>query len=237
MEYRCAGGEGVGVPGFGGDGSAGDEAGGGGLDELEGLGEEVFAGGEDDEGVAGGGGELGEGDGAGGAVAGGLAQVEGGAAGLAGGEAGVRLEEQDAGGLGGGHAADVEEFEVADVVPGEEGLAAGDLGEEGGVDAGGVLFFAGKGALEFGAGVVEAAEEAGVGKDAVVVGGEPGFLLGGLVPGVEERGEVGGFDGEERALRSDGGEGGGDGAGADGLADSLEGYGGGGGEEDGGGYL
>jgi hypothetical protein len=57
--------------------------------------------------------------------------------------------------LSGGEPGDVQEFELADVVPGEDGLATGDLVEEGGIgggDAGGFR--------EGGFGIGEAAVEA-----------------------------------------------------------------------------
>jgi hypothetical protein len=115
-------------------------------------------------------------------------------------EGAPRLEELGAVGLRGGHAGDVEEFELANVVPGEDGLLAGDLVEE--VDAGGDAGGRGEADLR----IVEPAEEARVLEDGVVVRGEPRLAFSGVGPLVEQRGEVGGLDGEQRILRHVGAE-------------------------------
>ena len=87
-------------------------------------------------------------------------------------EAGASLEELAAIGLRGGHAGDVEELELADVVPGEDGLFAGDLVEE--VDARGNAGGVGEAGLR----IAEAAEETRVLKDGVVGRCEPGLTFG-----------------------------------------------------------
>ena len=86
-------------------------------------------------------------------------------------EAATRLEELTLVRLRGGHARDVEKLELANVVPSEDGLFAGDTVEE--VDAGGDT----GGLCEAVLGIAEATEETRVLEDVVVVGGEPSLAL------------------------------------------------------------
>lgn len=88
----------------------------------------------------------------------------------------------------GSHAGDVEELEVANVVPDEEGLLASDLLKKLriGWKAGG----GGELVLRF----VEAGKGTRSGEGRVAVTGEPGTLFGGGRPGLEKGGEVRGFD-------------------------------------------
>ena len=121
-------GGGVGEPGLRGESLGGGLVG----DEGEGVGEEVLSRGEEEEAIRGG--CKGYGALAGGAGSG--AQIKGEARRAAEAPVGARLDEICLGGLGGGEAGDVEELEVADVVPGEDRLTAGDLRQQrGGGDA------------------------------------------------------------------------------------------------------
>ena len=99
------------------------------------------------------------------------------------------LQEFSLSGLRGRHAGDVEELEVANVVPGEDRVGSGNLVEQGcaGGESGGL----GEGGLR----IAQTAEEAGVGEDGVLVGGEPGLALSGVGPAMQERREVGRLDG------------------------------------------
>ena len=148
------------------DGVDGGFAGG---DELERVGDQVFAGGEQEE-VARGAWELGEGDGAG---AGGSASAErcGCRRSSAPAWRRMKLPRASAGGAAATcaawHAGDVEELEVADVVPGEDALAAGDLVEEVASCEGSCGRSGWRtAAIRIRRGVAEAAEEAGVREDA-----------------------------------------------------------------------
>ena len=135
------------------------------LHEEKGVGEEILPGGEEKVVAA-----DGEGYGALGIALG--ADVEGCVASFSELELGAELEERGLLGIACGHAGDVEELEFADVVPGEEGLVAGDLLKE--VEVWGEAGGGGELVLR----IVESAEEAGAGEGGVVIAGEPGALLG-----------------------------------------------------------
>jgi hypothetical protein len=162
------------------------------LHKEQSVGEEVFSGGEQEVVPV-----DGEGDGALGLTLG--SEVERIVASLAELEFAAELKELSLLGCGGGHASDVEELEIADVVPGEDALVTGDLLEELHV------WRKSSGGSELVLGFAEAGEEARAGEGCIAVAGEPPALLGGGSPGGKQGGEIVGFDGEKRALWDKGG--------------------------------